>query len=170
MSTIPMTDDESPRAIDGREDIAAVRLQLLAATRYKLAIYLPALSPDVLASPAELAELRRIATSGRGAEIRIILGDPAAALRAGHRLIDLAQRLPSFLQIRTPGEEETGETRNNSAWLLNDGYGYLFLPQADRLEARSALRDGPGQAPLLLQFEQMWERALPATQLQPLGL
>ncbi|GLQ48692.1 hypothetical protein ACFFJT_16925 [Dyella flava] len=170
MSTTPTIDDESPRAVDGREDMAAVRLQLLVATRYKLAIYLPALSPDILSSPTELAELRRIATSGRGAEIRIILGDPATALRAGHRLIDLAQRLPTALQIRTPADEDIGETRNSSAWILNDGYGYLFLPNADRPEGRAALRDGPGQAPLLLEFERLWERALPATQLQPLGL
>jgi len=170
MSTTPTIDDERPRAVDGREDMAAVRLQLLAATRYKLAIYLPALSPDILSSPTELAELRRIATSGRGAEIRIILGDPATALRAGHRLIDLAQRLPTALQIRTPADEDIGETRNSSAWILNDGYGYLFLPNADRQEGRAALRDGPGQAPLLLEFERLWERALPATQLQPLGL
>jgi hypothetical protein len=171
MNTTPSTPDHDTRAVEGREELANARQQLLAAARYKLAIYLPALLPDVLSSADELAELRRIATSGRGAEIRMILGDPAAALRAGHRLIDLAQRLPTAFQIRTPSSEEgTSETRNGSSWLLNDGYGYLFLPDADRFQGRAALRDGPGQAPLLLQFEQMWERAAPATQLQPLGL
>lgn len=170
MSAAPTPADDGPRAVDGREDLAAIRLQLLAAARYQLAIYWPILPPDVLGSPAELAELRRIATSGRGAEIRIILGDPTAALRSGHRLIDLAQRLPTAVQIRTPCDEDGGGARNTSAWLLNDEHGYLFLPDADRLEGRGALRDGPGRAPLLLQFEQIWERALPATQLQPLGL
>jgi hypothetical protein len=170
MSTTPTSVNEGPRAVDGREELAATRLQLLAAARYKLSLYLPSLPPDVLGSQAELVELRRIATSGRGAEIRIILGDPTAALRAGHRLIDLAQRLPTAVQVRTPPDEDRGEASNNSAWLLNDEYGYLFLPDADRLEGRAALRDGPGLAPLLLQFEQIWERALPATQLQPQGL
>jgi hypothetical protein len=170
MNTTPYAPDNATRAVEGREELAAARQQLLAATRYKLAIYLPALLPDVLSSPGELAELRRIATSGRGAEIRLILGDPAAALRSGHRLIDLVQRLPSAFQVRTPTEEEGNEAKNGSSWLLNDGYGYLFQPDADRLEGRAALHDGPGQAPLLLQFDQMWERATPASQLQPLGL
>jgi hypothetical protein len=171
MNTTPSTPDHDTRAVEGREELANARQQLLAAARYKLAIYLPVLLQDVLSSADELAELRRIATSGRGAEIRMILGDPAAALRAGHRLIDLAQRLPTAFQIRTPAfEEGKSETRNGSSWLLNDGYGYLFLPDADRFQGRAAFRDGPGQAPLLLQFEQMWERATPATQLQPLGL
>ncbi|WP_404544532.1 DUF7931 domain-containing protein [Dyella jejuensis] len=162
--------ESQPRAIEGREELAAIRLQLLAATRYKLAIYLPALPADVLSRPAELAELRRIATSGRGAEIRLVLGDPAAALRSGHRLIDLAQRVPSTLQIRMPVEDDASTIRNSRAWLLNDSLGYLFLPDAERLAGRAALSDGPGLAPLLLQFDQLWGRAVPATSLQPLGL
>lgn len=170
MSTPAAPADDGPRAASGLEAIAAVRLALLAAARYKVAIHLPALAADVLSSPAELAELRRIAIAGRGAEIRIVLGDPDAALRAGHRLIDLAQRLPSVLRIRTPAEEDRSTETEASSWLLNDTGGYLFLPDAYRWEGRAALKDGPGQAPLLLQFEQRWERALPATQLQPLGL
>jgi hypothetical protein len=170
MNTTSFAPDNDAHAVAGREELAMARQQLLAATRYKLAILLPALLPDVLSSQAELAELRRIATAGRGAEIRVILGDPAAALRAGHRLIELIQRLPTAFQIRTPSDEETSEPGNGSSWLLNDGYGYLFLPEANQLEGRMAMHDGPGQAPLLLQFEQMWERAIPATQLQPLGL
>ncbi|MFK2875151.1 hypothetical protein ISP13_16595 [Dyella lipolytica] len=166
---MPPTPDTDVRAVEGREELATARLQLLTAARYKLAIHLPVLPPDAYSSSLELAELRRIATSGRGAEIRILLNDPAAALRAGHRLIDLAQRLPSVLQIRVPADEQS-EGPSASGWLLNDTYGYLFLPDADRLEGRTALHDGPGQAPLLLQFEQIWERAAPATQLQPLDM
>jgi hypothetical protein len=169
MSTTPPDQDTGPRAVSSREDMADARLQLLKAARYKLSIHLPSLPADAYSSPDELAELRRIATSGRGAEIRILLSDPSAALREGHRLIDLAQRLPSVLQIRMPSDEQV-ESRTASAWLLNDTYGYLFQPDADRLEGRAAIHDGPGQAPLLLQFEQIWERAAPATQLQSLGL
>jgi hypothetical protein len=169
MSATPPDQDVGPRAVGNREELASARLQLLLAARYKLSIYLPTLPADAYSSPAEVAQLRRIATSGRGAEIRVLLGDTADLLREGHRLIELAQRLPSALQIRIPSDDQV-ENRTSSAWLLNDTYGYLFLPDADRLEGRAAVRDGPGQAPLLLQFEQMWERAAPATHLQPLGL
>lgn len=171
MNTPSLTPDDGARAVTGLDAIAAARVELLAAARFKLSIHLPTLLASVLSSEAELAELRRIAISGRGAEIRILLGDPAAALRLGHRLIDLAQRLPSAIQIRTPldDEDESGG-KVTSSWLLNDASGYLFQPDADRWEGRAARRDGPGQAPLLLQFEQIWERAAPATQLQALGL
>lgn len=171
MNTPSAEPNEGALAVSGQEAVATMRLQVLAATRFKLAIHLPTLTSTTLSSPDELAELRRIAISGRGAEIRIVLGDPAAAMRVGHRLFDLAQRLPSAIRIRTPSDndEESSET-NASAWLLNDTAGYLFLPNADSWEGRAALRDGPGLAPLLLQFEQIWERAAPATLVQPLGL
>jgi hypothetical protein len=170
MSNMLETEAKGTHAVRDRDQLAAVRLQLLAGARYKLAIHLPSLPADMLSSPGELAELRRIATSGRNAEIRIVLADAGAALRAGHRLIDLAQRLPSAIQIRTPANEDDSGPVNTALWLLNDTYGYLFLPDASRLDGRAALEDGPGQAPLLLDFEQIWERAEPASQLQPLGL
>ncbi|WP_233843009.1 hypothetical protein [Dyella sp. 2HG41-7] len=171
MNTPSLTPDDGARAVTGLDAIAAMRLELLTATRFKLHIHLPTLPASVLSSEAELAELRRIAISGRGAEIRVLLGNPSAALRTGHRLIDLAQRLPSVLQIRSPAhDEDENGIKNASSWLLNDASGYLFQPDADRWEGRAALRDGPGQAPLLLQFEQIWERAAPASQLQALGL
>jgi hypothetical protein len=170
MSTPPDTENKGPHAVRDRDELAAVRLQLLTAARYKLAIHLPSLPADAFNTSAELAELRRIATSGRNAEVRILLGDADAALRAGHRLIDLAQRLPSAIQIRIPASEDDGGPVNTAFWLLNDTYGYLFLPDASRQEGRAALEDGPGQAPLLLDFERMWERAAPASQLQPLSL
>lgn len=170
MNTPSSAPDDGARAVSGPDAIAAMRLQLLAAARYKLAMYLPALPAAAFSSTDELAELRRIAIAGRGAEIRIVLGDPAAALRTGHRLIDLAQRLPTVLRIRTPSGEDNDAAVNASAWLLNDTGGYLFLPDGNRWEGRAALHDGPGQAPLWLQWEQIWERALPATLLQPLDL
>jgi hypothetical protein len=74
------------------------------------------------------------------------------------------------LRIRTPTEEEQSTETETSSWLLNDTGGYVFLPDAERWEGRAALKDGPGQAPLLLRFEQIWERASPATQLQALDL
>ena len=170
MSIPPPLPEDGVHALEGPDAFAAARLQLLAAARYKLAVHLPMLPASAFSSGAELAELRRIAMAGRGSEIRIVLGDPQSAMRGGHRLLDLAQRLPSVLRIRTPGEENQSIATETSAWLLNDGAGYLFQPDAARWDGRAALRDGPGHAPLLLQFEQIWERAVPATELLPLGL
>ncbi|MBU6246604.1 MAG: GNAT family N-acetyltransferase [Xanthomonadaceae bacterium] len=153
---------------DDRQTVDASRRLLLADARHTLAIHLPMLDGDHFASADELAELRRVATSGRGARIRILLHDTGAALRDGHRLVALAQRLSSVIQIRRPVEEV--DLANRAGWLLNDTGGYLFLPDHDRPQGRAARHDRAGQAPLVQQFDEMWERSVPATELQALGL
>ncbi|GAA0888527.1 GNAT family N-acetyltransferase [Rhodanobacter soli] len=153
---------------DARGETAEARLQLLRDARHRLSIYLPLLGNDAYASVEELAELRRVAISGRGAQIRILLHDPAAALRNDHRLVALAQRLSSAIQIRTPVEE--ADLAYISAYLLNDAGGYLFLPEADRAQGRAARHDRASQAPLLQHFDEVWERAEPASELQALGI
>jgi hypothetical protein len=170
VDTAPATPDaDAGRLPTGsRSEIAASRLQLLAEAKHRLSIYQPVLDDDLYASFGEMAELRRIATSGRGAEIRILLHDPEAALRDSHRLVALAQRLPSVLRIRTPLEEV--DLAYASAYLLTDQGGYLFQPDARRTDARAARRDRASQAPLSQHFNEVWERSAPARALQPLDL
>jgi predicted GNAT family N-acyltransferase len=151
-----------------RSETAATRLQLLQDARHRLSIYLPMLDNDSYASVDELAELRRIAISGRGAQIRVLLHDPAAALRNDHRLVALAQRLSSTLQIRMPVEE--ADLAYISAYLLNDVGGYLFLPESNRPQGRAASRDRAAQAPLQQHFDEVWERAERASVLQALNI
>lgn len=166
--TTPPNDAAGRRAIDGREALAQARFDLLAATRYQLALHLPLLTRDDYGSANELAELKRIATAGRRADIRILLHDPAAALRDDHRLIALFQRLPGAFQIRTPMEDVDRQVA--SAWLLSDGGGYLFLPEASQPQGRMALADRAAQVPLQQKFDEIWERSTRASELLALNL
>lgn len=157
-----------PLPVGDADELAAARLALLAQARRQVDIRLPRLDGWLYSSAQELAELRRIATAGRGAQIRLLLHDPAAALRDGHRLILLMQRLPSVLKVRMPVEEI--DLADISACLLTDAGGYLFQADADRPRGRAALADHPGWAPLRQQFDERWERAERAGMLQPLDL
>ena len=73
-----------------------------------------------------------------------------------------------MIQIRTPVEE--ADLAYISAYLLNDAGGYLFLPEVDRAQGRAARHDRASQAPLLQHFDDVWERAEPASELQALGI
>ena len=151
-----------------REEIAAARLQLLGDARHRLAIRLPVLDQESYASVPELDQLRRIAISGRSALIRVLLHDPDAALRNDHRLIALAQRLPSSIQIRMPVDEV--DLNWASACLLNDVGGYLFLPDAERTQGRAARSHRANAAPLQQHFDEVWDRSERASMLQTLDI
>ncbi|AIF47778.1 hypothetical protein [Dyella japonica] len=157
-----------PLVAGSRAEVAAARLRLLTDARRRVAIYQPLLPDDVYGTPPELAELRRIATSGRGAEIRLILHAPEEALRDNHRLIALAQRLPSMVLVRAPLEDV--DLAYASSYLLTDQGGYLFQPDARRTDGRASTADRATQAPLLQHFNDVWERSARATAWQPLDL
>jgi len=151
-----------------REEVAEARLRLLTEARRRVAIYQPVLPDNVYGNAQELAELRRIATSGRGAEIRLILHAPEEALRDNHRLIALAQRLPSMVLVRVPQEEV--DLAYASSYLLTDQGGYLFQPDARSVAGRASTADRAAQAPLLQHFNEVWERSARATAWQSLDL
>lgn len=155
-------------SVNNQAELASARLTVLGQARYRLAIYQPLLTAEAFGDADDITELRRIASSGRGASIRILLHDPQAALRDSHRLVALAQRLPSVISIRVPVDEH--DLGYGSAYLLNDAGGYVFQPDAHRPQGRAAVQDRSAQAPLLQHFNEVWERAERATVLQPLDL
>ncbi|MET0618584.1 MAG: hypothetical protein ABWZ54_12450 [Luteibacter sp.] len=155
-------------AADNRADLEAAHLRLLGQARYRAALYLPQMETGVLDSEAALVELRRLATSGRQAQIRILTHDAEQAHREGHRLIALAQRLPTAVSIRVPTDE--AHLRYGSSFICDTVGGYLFRPVAGRFEARGDL-DAPGETSrLMAYFDEVWERAEPAWQIRPLGI
>jgi predicted GNAT family N-acyltransferase len=160
--------DIRPLPVTTRHDVSAARLQLLEDTRHRLCLHLPLLTGDLFTSTEELAQLRRIAISGRRAQVRILLHDPAEALRHDHRLIALVQRLSSAIQVRMPIDEADFGTR--SSYLLNDAGGYLFQPAADQPRGRAARLDRAVASPLQQEFDELWDRSQRASVLQTLNI
>lgn len=151
-----------------REHVIAAVLQLFADARHAVVIHHRELAPGVLDHEDVLAAMRRLATSGRGADLRLLLGDPGQALRDGHRLIPLAQRLTSSIQLRVPVEDP--DRVYPSAFLANDVGGYLMLPLVERYEGRGATCNPGTSRQLVRYFDEVWERSAPATVLRSLGL
>ena len=57
-----------------------------------------------------------------------------------------------------------------AACLMIAAGGYLLLPDAHRPQGHAAYCDRAAQAPLQRQFDDMWERSVRASELQPLDL
>lgn len=144
-----------------------ITLQLLLNGRSQLCIYTRDLEPGLYQDADVLEAIRQIALSGRRAHIRILVQDIARVVREGHRLIDLAQRLPSVVQLRKPTEEDL---HFSGAYVLNDTGGYLYRSFGDRHEAAGDLYYPPRHDELQRTFDQVWERALVPQELRRLAL
>ncbi len=157
---------KDPVKILDREGATMLALKLIGLARRELAVITPDLESGFLDQEQVLEALKLLATSGRGARIRILVHDPRAAVNANHRLIPLAQRLTSVFQFRKPGSED--ESQLVGAQIVNDRGGFYHRTLGSRFDG-----DGDTYAPgrhrdLLKAFEEVWERGRPCDELRKL--
>ena len=107
-------------------------------------------------SPQVSRALREFILQSRRTRLRILVKDPEPAVKRGHRLIELVQRLSSYAEIRVPALEFSNY---NAAFVVVDARGVVHRGLADRYEATVCFSD-PGLAgECLRQFDDMWESA-----------
>lgn len=134
----------------------------------RLCLVTQRLEPE-LYNHAEIFEhLGSLAASNRNTEIRIIAQDTRVAANQGHFLITLAQKLPSFVQIRstvTPAHRNFRES-----WLIADDGAYLRLRSPERYEGYYELDNKLESRSYLKTFVEMWEACEPDQNTRRLGL
>lgn len=160
------TDERALLETDSPSQVAELTLKLIGRARRELSIYTRDLDPAILDSRAASDALRGFAIGTRNAMARILVHDLRRAVREGHAVISLAQRLPSHFAIRVVEEEP--DVQYAAAFAVNDRGGYLFRPIATRYEASASLLDPGRTRQLQACFDEVWERARPASELRPL--
>jgi predicted GNAT family N-acyltransferase len=165
---LPPKPEAIPLVASDRDEAMAAVATLLADARREIAIYTRDLDPALLDVPPILDAIRRIALSGRGARVRAIVHEPRKAIADGHRLIALAQRLPSLIELRVPQEET--DRQYASAFVINDRRGYLFRALASRSDGEGSTYAPGRHAQLRQYFDQVWERSVPSEELRQLAL
>ena len=164
---LPPKPESRAISVEDRLEARAALVDLLTEARNEVALFTRDLDPGVLDAPEVLAQIKRIALSGRHARIRILLQDPRKAVADGNRLVALAQRLPSAIEVRTPIEEQ--DQQYAAAYLVTDRRGYLYRTLASRHEGEGSTHAPGRHGQLLSLFDQVWERSVPSEELRQLG-
>ncbi len=155
-------------AIGTREAAVAIVTALAHRARRRLWIYSRALDPGLFDAPEVLEALRRLGVRGGGIEIRILLQDAATPRREHAPLLPLAQRLPSVFAVREV--DDPVDRTCPSAFVANDGGGYYFRDLGNRFDGDADL-DAPGRSRQLREeFDRVWERSRPCSELRALGM
>ena len=97
---------------------------------------------------------------------QVLIHDSARVVNRGHRIIELARRMPSKIKIRKVMSEYADEDRS---WVIADDSTWI-LPD-HREHAGVASSYNPVDAERLRQdFDRIWERSLPDPELRALKL
>lgn len=170
-----MTPDTDPRlgasrgelALDDSEKLGLTLCAMAAQSRHSLDLVSRHLDPTLL-NTAEFAEaVKRLVLGNQRARVRLLVLDPAPLVTHGHRLVELAQNLSSYITLRVPAPVHR---QFNEAWLVADGKGYVYRRFSDRWEATADFHAPPQCRQYTQRFDEMWNRAAPDPHLRRLHL
>ncbi|MES9950764.1 MAG: GNAT family N-acetyltransferase [Candidatus Thiodiazotropha sp.] len=132
-----------------------------------LAIFSRTLDPQILDTPPFIDATKQLAMRSRISRIRILLQDNTLVVQQGHRLVELAQRLSTAIEIRIPGEEYLEYADN---FILVDELGYLHRKQAENLLGTACYNDRHRVNRMQTIFDEAWEFGIPDRELARLHL
>jgi hypothetical protein len=139
------------------EQTLAATLTVIEKARRRICIFSPDLEYSIYGQPEIIQALKQFALNSQDDCVRIIVQDTTAARSKPQPIIELAQRLPTSFQIRTPVEPE--DFLFASAFIINDRDGFLFRPFNDRYTGNwSPILPGQNRQ-LANDFDLFWQRA-----------
>jgi len=111
--------------------------------------------------------VKDLATSSPKAKIRILLQDSDKAVKLGHRLVELARRLTSFIDIRIQSKRYK---EFNEAWLIVDNKAWIKRPFSDKYMADIDYSAARQLREISKSFDAMWNEASHDPNLRRLSL
>ena len=150
------TNTESTIAFESRQELFLITHDIVSRAERNLDIVSRHLDPLIYDQIEIVDAIKAIALGNRQAQIRLVVTDLRPVLGQGHRLLDLAQRLSSFISIRVPGRSHKNF---NEALLIADSNAYIYRPFADRYEGEAHYQNRGKARDLKSRFDDLWEKA-----------
>jgi len=153
--------------LDDAEQNRIASQALAAQTRYSLDIVSRDLDHKIYDNEEFKNAIKDIATGNAKAKIRILIQDSDKSVKQGHRLVELARRLTSFIDIRIQGKRFK---EFNEAWLIADAKAWIRRPFADKYMADVDFSAARQLRDIIKTFDSMWNEASHDPNLRRLSL
>ena len=153
--------------VDSSREVQHACLRLLQQAQREIVIVSRHLDGALFNNSRASEAIKNFVLLNRTTKVRMLSKEPTPAVKENHCFIELAYRLSSFIEIRTPAPEYR---EHNSAYVVADGLGVVHRPQADRYEATVNFANQTFAGELMREFNAMWASATPNPALRRLHL
>lgn len=150
-----------------RDDSRQAASLLAGQARRQIDLFTPDLEPALYDQTPFLDALTQLCLSSPRARVRVLAKDFERTVRDGHRIVDLARRLSSYVELR---KVHSDYQENNETFLLVDDYGLLHRRHAPRFEGTFSCKAPLEVRRLRAFFDEVWDRSEPETDLRRLHL
>jgi hypothetical protein len=158
----------SVKALTNKQECSEAIQHLVDRADRHIAIFSQQLEPLLYNHQDVCEKMAQLARKNKHSQIRIIAQQTRSITSEGHCLIHLAQRLSSYVQIRTPNTPEL--QRFNQSWLIIDNHSICEISNPERYEGK-LIEDDPKYVKTQLEFfDHAWENSDPDIHSRRLGI
>lgn len=150
---------------DGRGENYIAAHTMASQCRQSMDLFTHDLEPLVYDREPFLQAARSLVTRNRHTKIRVLVQDSKHAVSHGHRLIEIARRFTSSIELHRPGKEFSGYIE---AMLIADGTGFLHKPVATRFEGSANFKGTLRTKELQKIFDEAWDSSQPDQEMRRL--
>lgn len=160
-------DSETILRLGSLEQFQRAALLMLSQTRRQLHMVTPDLEPERFNNHDFVDALSAFARRSQYTETRILVGDPAIAIRWGHQLVALSRRLPTLIRIRQLHKDDY---KGSESWIVADDIGLIRRDGMDGYLGLLSAKSIPQAQRNNRLFTELWERAHEVAEFRELHL
>jgi hypothetical protein len=139
--------------LSSKDEVLEAAVAIASAAKRTLAILTPDLEPGIYDHDDFLDVAKRMVLSKRYARIRVIVTDPARAIRNGNRFVGVARRLNTYIDLRNAHKDYQG---HREALLIADDNALLYRVDSGRWEGIADSYDPVVTRRYLDLFDTIW--------------
>ena len=153
--------------ISTREEMRQAAIEVVRDASRKVSIFTHDLEPGIYDDPEFLEIIKRMVLSQAYARIRVLIANPARAVKNGNNFVHLGRRLNSYIEFRHVREDLRTHAE---AFCIADEKSLVYRLQADRWEGIADTHE-PAVAKLYgSMFDEIWLASEVEMEFRQLGI
>lgn len=155
------------KKFSGRDEALAALALYITKPRRTLYLYSQHLDSSLFDNSDVIAGLSAFVRAAPPNQLKVLIHSSDLAVARGHRLVELARRLESKIEIRLVPKDMASEDRTFLCW---DNAGYWLQPDYSNYSGQTNDADPVLASRLAGEFERTWQRSISDPELRLLGL
>jgi hypothetical protein len=149
----------------GSDDVRTIAVALARQAQRTLLLYTHDMEARIYDRQPFIEAVSGLVRRHPGACFDVLVQDTDRVVKEGHRLVELARRLGSSIQLRRCAEQYR---RYCGTFLLADNAGYLYRPVSSRFEGLASFNNAAEVERLGKYFREVWEHSATEMELRRL--
>ena len=144
---------DTRQILSTREEVLAAVVEITGRGHRALAILTPDLEPEIYDHEKFLDALKKFILARAFARVRVLITNPARAMKSGNQFVSMGRRLNSYIEFRNLKEEFRS---HDEAFCIADRNALVYRADGKRWEGMSDTNDPAVVSEYLESFDELW--------------